>query len=71
MLELLMIGASVVAMYRIAEMEKKSGLAWGALTLGLCVGCMFLISWPYLNIGIGFALSLGAMFITNILTGPR
>ena len=71
MLWLLVIGTAVSVVYKVAEMEKRSGLLWGALTLGICLGCAFTLPWPFLNLFIGFILSLGAMFTVNIVRGPR
>ena len=67
MLGWLMIGAATLAMYRIAEAENRSGLAWGGLTFGVCLACAMTIPLPMLNIGIGFLLVFAAMFVAKVI----
>jgi len=55
-----------VAMYRIAEIEHRSGWLWAALTFGICFGCAMFIPLPFLNILIGFAISFGIMFAMKL-----
>lgn len=66
MLGWLMIAASVVAMYRITDMEGKNGMLWGLATFGICLACAMFIPIPLINIGIGFAASFLAYFIYKV-----
>ena len=61
----LMIGASVVIMYRVADAEDRSGILWGAITFALCFGSTFIIPLPLINIIMGLAVSFLSMFILN------
>ena len=65
----LVLGAAVVAMYRIADAEGRSGLAWGLITFTLCILCAFLIPLPLINVGM--FLSFAAMFAAKVASGPR
>ena len=67
MFGLIMIGASVVIMARIAEAEDRSMILWGALTLVLCFVCAALIPLPLVNVGIGLGLSFAAMFVLKAI----
>jgi hypothetical protein len=65
---LLILIAAVVAMYRIADIEGKSGALWGAITLIFCLAMAFLLpAWPLVNIGLGGILSFIAMFIYKVV----
>jgi RsiW-degrading membrane proteinase PrsW (M82 family) len=61
--------ACAVLMYKIAEMERLSGIVWAVLTLALCIGCVFLIRIPFINAVIGLALSFIAMTAYNAKFG--
>jgi hypothetical protein len=61
-----MLIASVVAMARIAVVEDRSPVLWGGVTLVICLACAFLIPLPLANVGIGFAISFGAMFALKL-----
>jgi len=61
--------ACAVLMYKIAEMERLSGILWAVLTLVLCLGCVALIRIPFINALIGLALSFIAMTIYNMKFG--
>ena len=63
----LMIGASVVVMYRVADAEDRSPILWGAITFALCFGSMFIIPLPFINIFIGLVVSFLSMFILNVV----
>lgn len=55
--------ACAVLMYRIAEMERLSGLVWGAVTFALCLGCALTIPIPFINAVIGLIISFIAMTV--------
>ena len=60
--------AAVVAMYRIADAEGKSGLLWGALTFVLCLAMAFLMpNWPIVNVALGGIASFVVMFVYKIV----
>lgn len=61
--------ASAVLMYKVAEMERLSGILWAVLTFGLCLGCVFLIRIPFVNALIGLVLSFIAMTVYNAKFG--
>jgi hypothetical protein len=61
--------ACAVLMYKIAEMERLSGIIWAVLTFALCIGCVFLIRIPFLNALIGLVLSFIAMTVYNAKYG--
>ena len=64
----LVLGAAVVAMYRIADAEGKSGLMWGGLTALICLAMAVLLpNWPVVNVGLGAILSFLAMFVYKIV----
>lgn len=67
MFGLIMIGASVVIMARIAEAEDRSMILWEAMTFVLCFVCAALIPWPLVNIAIGLGLSFTAMFVLKAI----
>jgi hypothetical protein len=60
MLELLIAGAAIVAMVRIASAENMSSVIWGGITFGFCAACLFL-PWPLVRMGIAFALAFATM----------
>ena len=49
-MEIVMIVAAVVAMYRIAETENESGMVWGGLTLAASIAAVVAIPLPLLRI---------------------
>lgn len=61
--------ASSVLMYRVAEMERLSGLAWALITFGLCLACAFTIPLPLINAVIGLVISFIAMSVYNAKYG--
>ena len=67
MLEIVMIAASVVLMYRIAEIEQRSGLVWAFLTGAACIGSLFVIPLPLLRIGIALAAVFTGMLVCRIV----
>ena len=67
MLGILMIIAAVVIMVKAADMEGRSSVLWGALTLILCLACGALIPLPLINIAIGLGMSYFAMFIMKLV----
>lgn len=68
MFGLVMIGAAVVLMVRVAEMEGRSQVVWGAVTAGLCILSVMFIPFPFVNVVIGLVLAFGAMFAAKALT---
>ena len=66
MFELIMIGAATVLVYRIVEMEKGASWAWSAATIGLCIGSVFVIPFPYLRILLVFILVFCTLFIIKL-----
>jgi hypothetical protein len=70
MIELLMIAAVVVAMGKIADIENRSALVWGALALVLSIGMMFAMpTLPYLRVGIAFVLLFILMMVMKAVSG--
>ncbi len=69
MLEIVMIAASVVLMYRIAEIEKRSGVIWAFLTAVACIGSLFVIPLPLLRIGIALGAVYTGMLVCRIVAG--
>jgi len=68
MLGWLILAAAIVAMYRIADIEGKSGMLWGVITLVLCLAMTYLLpNWPLVNVALGGVLSFIAMFIYKIV----
>lgn len=68
MLEIVMIIAAVVLMYRIAEIERRSGAVWGGLTGLACIGSLFTIPLPLIRIGIVVVGAFIAMLVCRIVT---
>lgn len=59
--------AAIVAMYRIAEIEGKSGLPWGTITLVFCLTVAYVLpGWPLVNVALGGVLSFITMFIYKV-----
>ncbi len=69
MLGWIVIAGCTVLMYRVAEIERLSGLVWGAITFALCFGCAATIPIPFVNILIGLIISFVAMTIYNAKYG--
>jgi hypothetical protein len=67
----LMLGAAVVAMYRIADVEGRSGIGWAGLTFALCLLSALFVPLPLINIALGFLIAFGIMFAMKIKDGPR
>ena len=64
----LVLGAAVVAMYRIADAEGKSGITWAGITLAFCLVMAFLMpNWPVVNVALGGIVSFLAMFVYKIV----
>lgn len=61
--------ASAVLMYRVAEMERLSGIVWGVLTFGLCLGGALTIPVPFVNALAGLIISFIAMTVYNAKYG--
>lgn len=66
MFELALGIALCVVMGKVASTENRSGLAWGFITLGLLVGCLF-IPLPFLRVLIAGVLSVVAMTLYKII----
>ena len=69
MLEWVMVIASVVFMARVADMERRSNVFWGALTLGLCLASMLLVPLPLVRVALACGLSFVIMFVAKIVQG--
>ena len=67
MLGWVMIIAAVVLMYRVAEFENRSGIIWGAVTFGLCMGAAMTIPLPFVNIVVGVVVAFVAMFVAKAI----
>ena len=52
MLEIAMIVASGILMYRVAEIDNESGPMWAGIAVATCVLSLFVIPWMLLRIGI-------------------
>jgi len=64
----LVLAAAVVAMYRIAEAEGKSGILWGSMTLVICFAMAFLMpNWPIVNVALGGIISFIVMFVYKVV----
>lgn len=69
MLEIVVLIACVVLMYKIADMEGFSPIVWGALTAVLCIASVA-IPLPYVRVVIGLIISFVAMMIYKAKAGP-
>lgn len=67
MLEWLVIIAAIVATVRIADMEGRSPVIWGAITFCLCF-LSFMIPLPFIRIGIALAVAYGSMFACKLIS---
>jgi hypothetical protein len=65
-LEIIILVAACVAMYRIAEADEQSGAMWAITTLALCIGCLF-IPLPFLRLGIAFVLAFVLMIVVKVV----
>ncbi len=54
--------ACVILMYRVAEIENRSGLLWALITFGCCMGGSALVPIPFLGLLAGLFLSFMLMF---------
>ncbi len=63
----LMLGASCVIMFRVAEAEDRSGFFWAALTFLTCLLCSIFIPWPFIDIGIGLFVSFMTLFAVKVI----
>ncbi|MHC4717607.1 MAG: hypothetical protein ACYS5V_11605 [Planctomycetota bacterium] len=64
---ILMLAAAVTIMYKTADIEHRNASLWGAVTLLVCIGCMFVIPWPFINVFVGLVVCFGAMFVLKLL----
>ena len=62
MIELALAVAACVVMGKIAATDNHSGIVWGGVCAGLCVGSFFVIPWPFLRVG----MAVGAAFVGMI-----
>jgi len=69
MLGIIIIVASVSIMAKVAEMEERSSVNWGVITLVLCLVCGALIPIPLLNLVAGLVVSFIAMFALKAIQG--
>ena len=67
-LELAMVIGAIVFMARVADVEDRSGFAWGSLTLLLCMASG-LIPLPFIRIAIACAISFVAMIVVKAVKG--
>jgi len=66
--ELVMVIFAVVVMVRVADAENRSGSLWGAVTFLLCM-LSLAIPLPFLRVLIALGVSLGALFVSKMLSG--
>lgn len=62
-----MIVSAAIIMYKAAEMERRNGALWAAITFGVCILASMVIPWPLLNIVIGFLACFAAMAVLKML----
>lgn len=67
MIELVMIAAACIAMYRIAENDEQSPWAWVAITFGICMLCLA-IPLPLIRVGIAAVIAFGGMIAYKVVT---
>ncbi len=67
MLGWLMIAASVVIMFHVAEAEDRSPFLWAAITFVLCYGAAATIPLPFIDIFLGLVASFVSMFVLNAI----
>lgn len=67
MFDIVIMVAGVVLMAKIADMENRSTLFWGAVTFLLCLATMFVIRIPYLGVAGAVVLAFLLMFGVKIL----
>ncbi len=66
MIELVMLVASVILMFKVAEVEGRSGISWAVITVVVILACG-VIPMPMVRVAIGCALSFLLMFLSNVL----
>jgi len=52
----------VIVMYKVAEIEGRNGVLWGAVSFVICLVSIMFIPLPFINLLIGLVLSYGLMF---------
>ena len=67
MFNLLIIIAGVILMVKVADIEERSGLLWGGITLLTCLGSGALIPLPFLDIVIGIVISFLLMTAAKVI----
>ena len=67
LLELIMLVAGCIFMYRCAVAEDMSGIVWIITTIAICFGVAFVIStWAYVRVLVGVVVAFCAMIGWNI-----
>lgn len=67
MLTIAMTIASCTIMTRVADAEDRNGLAWGAITLGLCFVCWLTVPWPLIDIGLALGIAFFSLFGAKVI----
>jgi hypothetical protein len=67
MFDIVITVAGVVLMAKVADMENRSTIFWGAVTLLLCLVAMFVFRIPYLGVAGAVIASFLLMFAAKLL----
>ncbi len=67
MCEWVMIGALIVAAYKIADMDERSGLIWAVVAFGIAFGSLFLIPLPFIRILVAGVAVIVVMVIAKMI----
>ena len=68
MLEILLIAAAAVLMYKVADADEQSPGLWCAVTLLFSIGSLFILpGWPFIRIGLAAFAAFAAMFIKKLV----
>jgi len=69
MVSIAVMAAAISLMYKIAELEGRSGFIWGCITFAICIltANFIKLQVPFVNIIIGLAISFMLMFLVKII----
>ncbi len=67
MIGIVIIVAAVVMMVKVADIENRSPVVWGSLTVASCIGAVALIPVPLVNLLVGVVAPLVGMFVLKAL----
>jgi len=68
MFNLLIMISAIAVVSKCAELEGRSGFAWGGITLLICI-CCSVIPFPLINMVVGFVMSFILLFTVKVISG--